>query len=250
MNTSTTLEIVFITLGILGCLTLPYLGDIMAYSDGLWLGAITGKATNAILPRSNRSVTWANIPVSPLGLGLSRIASFSSGITERQARQLLKSALDHGINCFDTADMYGQGDSEKFLGAALQRQRDKIVICTKVGYCLSYKMKLAALVKPIIKPILGAVRSNSETGHNASSPHSKKLPQNFSPAYITAAIERSLKRLCTDYIDLLLLHNPPVDLDAALLDEIHNALEIAKREGKIRAYGVSCLKSPDANRWI
>lgn len=194
-----------------------------------------------------RSVRWADLRVSPLGLGLSRISSFTSRLSENEARQLVRTAFDAGINVYDTADIYGQGDSEKLLGTTLRNQRHDIVICTKVGYCVSAKARLAAYVKPLLKPIFPLVANQSARFH-AQVVHRSRLRQNFSPEYVLSAIERSLHRLRTDHIDLLLLHDPPVS--GFRFEEVHAALESAKRAGKIGVYGVSCRSLPDAETWV
>src|SRR5690349_6530567 len=87
--------------------------------------------------------------VSTLGLGCARIG----GIFQRDSRSfvdLLAAARDRGINFFDTADMYSQGESEALIGRTFRRKRDRIVIATKVGYCLPAQRKLIARIKPIV----------------------------------------------------------------------------------------------------
>ncbi|RMF85762.1 MAG: aldo/keto reductase, partial [Nitrospinota bacterium] len=122
-------------------------------------------------------------------------------IDDREALKAVARAVELGCNFFDTADIYGHGHSEKLLGTALRGKRQGVYIATKAGWDFYH----------------GPVR------------------QNFTPAYLRFALEKSLKRLKTDYIDLYQLHNPP----GSLPDEVYETLEELKAEGKIRFYGLS-----------
>jgi len=115
----------------------------------------------------------------------------------------VRRALDLGCTFFDTADVYGWGHSEEVLGEALAGRRDDVVIATKVGGDFYH----------------GGVRMN------------------FEPGYIAFALDRSLRRLGTDRVDLYQLHNPPAD---AMGDPAtYEALETLRAEHKIDHYGVS-----------
>jgi len=121
---------------------------------------------------------------------------------------LLRQAADLGINFFDTADVYGNGRGETILAEALGSRRDEIVVATKFGYQF------------------GGERS----GH-------QELPQNFSPEWVRAALEASLKRLETDRVDLYQLHNPR--LTAIQRDDLFAAVEELREQGKVRYWGVA-----------
>jgi len=143
--------------------------------------------------------------VSEVGLGTWQLGESSDweSMTEKAAVDLVHASLDLGINFFDTAPNYGNGTSEARLGKALGKaDRDKIVINTKFGH--------------------------TDTGTT-----------NFEAGYIRQSLEGSLRRLQTDYVDSLIIHNPPF----ACLDGNTNAhyeiLERLMEEGKIRAYGAS-----------
>ena len=112
-------------------------------------------------------------------------------------------ALDLGCTFFDTADVYGWGHSEEVLGRALEGRRDEVVIATKVG---------------------------GDFYHGG-------VGMNFDPGYIAFALERSLRRLRTDHVDVYQLHNPPAEMMAD--PATYEVLETLKAEGKIRSYGVS-----------
>lgn len=116
----------------------------------------------------------------------------------------IRTARDLGVNFFDTADSYGFGRSESLLGIVLSRFRSDIVIATKVGV--------------------------TRTSDGA-------LQKNFSKQHIFHAVDGSLKRLRTDYIDLYQVHNPTIaDLQR---EEIQEAMERLQEIGKIRYWGVS-----------
>jgi aryl-alcohol dehydrogenase-like predicted oxidoreductase len=126
------------------------------------------------------------------------------------AVSLLRAAVDRGVTFFDTADTYGDGRGETLLADALGGERDQIVIGTKFGY--------------------DASKQEGPRGQ-------RELPQDWSPAFVRAACEASLRRLQTDRIDCWQLHNPK--MDAVERDDLWQTLEDLCREGKVRSYGVA-----------
>ena len=130
-------------------------------------------------------------------LGWGRTNDDESLAAIRRAREL-------GVTFFDTADSYGFGRSESLLGIVLSRRREEVVIATKVG-----------------------VVRDSEG----------RLKKDFSRSHISHAVDGSLKRLRTDYIDLYQLHNPT--LEELQRDDIHEAMDRLQEVGKIRFWGVS-----------
>ncbi len=181
-----------------------------------------------------RAFGKTDLMVSDFGIGCARIG----GIFQNDASgfvDLLSAARDAGINFFDTADMYAQGESEQLLGRAFRRSRARIVIASKVGYCLPARRMVAARLKPLLRPVirfLGIRRDRLPSGARGA------LAQDFSPGYLRKAVEESLRRLRTDYLDVLQLHSPP--LDVVERGEWLPALEALKKAGKIRYYGVAC----------
>lgn len=149
--------------------------------------------------------------------------------------RLLAVARDAGINFFDTADMYSQGESESLLGRAFKGQRAEVVIATKAGYCLPGRRKLAGHLKPLLRPVIRALGIRRDRLPAAAR---GVMAQNFSPAYLVRALESSLRRLRTDYVDLFQLHSPPTEVVER--GEWEPALEDLKRAGKIRYYGIAC----------
>lgn len=139
------------------------------------------------------------------------------------------------MNFFDTADMYSQGESEALIGRAFRRGRHQIVIASKAGYCLPRRRRLAARLKPFLRPVIQLLKIRRD---RLPSVARGTLAQDFSPGYLRKAVEGSLRRLRTDYLDLFQLHSPPPSVIER--GEWLDALEALKQAGKIRYYGVAC----------
>jgi len=174
-----------------------------------------------------------DLKVSEFGLGCARIGGIFQGDTQGFLR-LLAAAADSGINFYDTADMYSQGESEVLLGKAFRKQRSRVIIASKAGYCLPSRRRFAARLKPILRPVIRALKLRRDRLPSGSR---GVLTQDFSPNYLRSAVEASLKRLRTDYLDLLQLHSVP--LEVVQNGEWEPALQDLKRAGKIRYYGLS-----------
>ena len=146
-----------------------------------------------------------SINISEIGLGAWQLGQNSGwkSMTEKEAIRLVHKSLDFGINFFDTAPNYGHGTSEERLGKALKdKDRSKIVINTKFGHT-----------------------------------HTGTL--NFSSNYIRESLEGSLKRLQVDYVDSLIIHNPPSEYFDGTKNDHYEILDKLIEEGKIKAYGAS-----------
>lgn len=157
----------------------------------------------------HRTIGTTGVQVSEVGFGVWTVSTSWWGITDEAfGVKLLRQALDCGITFFDTADTYGNGLGETILAKALGDKRGAITIGTKFGYDF--------------------YNNTSRRGH-------EELPHDWRPEYVRLALEQSLKRLQTEYIDIYQLHNPRID--AILRDDLFATLEALKKEGKIRAYG-------------
>jgi aryl-alcohol dehydrogenase-like predicted oxidoreductase len=185
------------------------------------------------------------LSVSEIGFGGSRIGGvFADQNSSKEALNVLRQALDSGINFYDTADMYAQGESESLIGTAFRGRREQVILATKGGYCLPARRNLMKRIKPLVRPIvqaLGLKRAKLPAGFSGA------LSQDFSPSYLTKALEASLRRLQTDYVDLYQLHSPrapflQTDAFAAALE----TLEKLKGQGKLRFYGVATEEPQDA----
>ncbi len=157
-----------------------------------------------------REIGKSGVQVSEVGFGVWTItAGWWGQFTEDEAINMLRRAADRGITFFDTGDTYGDGAGETVLAKAFRGERDRIIIGTKFGYDWY----------------------NDRTDR----PGHRERAQDFTPEFLRFAIEQSLKRLETDYIDVYQLHNPRID--AFRRDDLFVELEKLRAEGKIRSYG-------------
>ena len=186
---------------------------------------------------TNRLLGRTGLSVHPIGfggwaIGGNRFGNSYGSTDDGESQRAVRRAHELGCNFFDTADVYGHGHSEELLGAALAGIRQSVIVATKLGGNF-YNRGVNPLLLGRIAEALGHPLDQE--------PPDVPLPvthdADFSPSYVRFAVERSLRRLRTDYIDLLQLHNPALSLIAD--PETYQVLEDVKREGKIRFYGVS-----------
>lgn len=143
-------------------------------------------------------VAHTDLKVSEIGLGIMRIDHLSN----EQAKEVIQTAVDNGINFFDHADIYGGGESERIFGQAFSEMeiaRDSVYIQSKTGI-VPGKM------------------------------------YDFSKEHIIKSVEESLVRLKVDYLDALLLHRPDTLVEP---EEVAEAFEQLEQQGKVRYFGVS-----------
>lgn len=178
--------------------------------------------------------------VSELSFGCARIASITTAYSPREIRNTIATALDNGINFFDTADVYGQGDSERVLGRALRDRRDDVVICSKAGLVVNAPLSIIRWIKPVAN--LG-LRRLDKARRAAADARKSREERCYDPRYIRTQIEGSLRRLGTDYLDLFLLHSPSPDM--LKRDELFVLMEDVQRQGLVRHFGVSCDRVED-----
>ena len=180
-------------------------------------------------------------------MGCSKLGAFWQGRSLTAATEALAAARDHGIDFFDTADCYARGLSERIIGRSLRHERDQVVICTKVGLLktplaiasASRRTRTRALPHPP-----GHGESNRAMANLRGLAPKGRASTCFDSAYLTKALERSLRRLETDHVDLLLLHGPSLQVinDGDFLP----ALEDARQSGKAAHVGISCTTEPEA----
>ena len=181
------------------------------------------------------------LPASVLGLGCARLGSVLTPSSGAGDHRLIDLALAEGVNFFDTANIYGQGDSERTLGRALRGRRDRVLIVSKGGQRFSPLGRATPLVKPLLRaaaaqlPALRRLIARVRRGH---------VGHSFDRRQLTRSLEESLRRLGTDYLDAYLLHGPPLSTIAR--EAVFDHLAGLKREGKIRSYGVSCDDADEA----
>ena len=151
--------------------------------------------------------------ISALSFGAWAIGGTWGPTDERESLAALNRALDLGVNFFDTADVYGDGRSERLLGQLRRERSESFYIVTKAGRRLD--------------------------------PH---VASGYNRQNLTAFVERSLKNLGTDTLDLLQLHCPPTEVYYA--PEVFGVLDDFVAQGKIRHYGVSVEKVEEALKAI
>lgn len=176
---------------------------------------------------------------SAIGFGCAPLLSRS---TKKESVMALNKAFELGITFYDTADFYGQGDSESILGEVFKKTRAQIILSTKAGQNYHSSVTSLKKLKDIARPLVQQFQSVKKAATQFLSSQTGK--SNFSIDYLKTALEQSLKRLQTDYVDLFLLHNPPIEI---INDErVFEFLESMKKTGKIRYYGVSCRSVNEA----
>lgn len=157
-------------------------------------------------PLGRSGVAVSEIGFGAWGIGGNKDGAVAYGPTdEAQSLDALSAAFDAGINFFDTADLYGFGESERLIGKAFAGRRDRVVIASKGG---------------MLDP---------------------QGRQDFTPAHLVSSLEGSLKRLSTDYVDLYQLHGPSPEH----LENLVGPMDALRREGKARAIGISLRAPED-----
>lgn len=162
-----------------------------------------------------RRLGRTDIDVSVLGFGAWGIGGRTPGATsygktdDRESLRALNEAFDRGVTFFDTSSVYGDGHSEELIGECFSSRRRDVVIATKAGITASYR------------------------GYDFSAPA------------LRASLEGSLRRLRTEYVDVLQLHNAGQDVFAGRPDLVDLMSQFV-REGKARAWGISTPSPEDA----
>jgi len=159
-----------------------------------------------------RTLPNTGVTVSEVGFGLWTTSTGWWGETsDDDAIVMLREALELGITTFDAADTYGNGRSEEQLAAAFGAQRERVVYATKFGYDWYH-------------------HAGERKGQN-------EIEQDFSETFVRYALEQSLRRLDTDYIDVYQMHN--ARMEQVLDGSLFALLDAFKTEGKIRTWGVA-----------
>ncbi|HEY5894788.1 MAG TPA: aldo/keto reductase [Chthoniobacterales bacterium] len=159
-----------------------------------------------------RKYTGTELDVSEVGFGLWTISTGWWGqFTEGEAVALMHKAFDLGVTLFDAADTYGNGLSEELIAKAFPNRRDDIVVATKIGYDFTSF-------------------GNERRGQ-------REIPHDFSPEALIRATDAALKRLKTDRIDLLQLHN--IRMEQVYDDAIWETLEKLQAAGKALHTGIA-----------
>lgn len=176
-----------------------------------------------------------------LGLGCARIGSFNNPASLAESIALIRGAMALGVTLLDTANIYGQGDSERAIGRGIAGRREEAFVVTKAGNSFSWKMRVLRPFKPVLRPLLrgGDMRQSVTAQRDAA------MRTDWSLLELSAALDGSLRRLRTDHVDAFLLHSPP----AAIIDQVGAAVfEKVRASGRARMVGIACddLASLDA----
>jgi D-threo-aldose 1-dehydrogenase len=156
--------------------------------------------------------------------------------SRRRRQAVLASALDHGITHFDVARMYGLGAAEAELGRFLAGRREQVVIATKFGIEPTPSAgRIAALQGPARGLLARSPALRARVKQRASA---LDRGRSFDVASARRSLERSLRELRTDYVDILLLHGPRAS-DAIDADGLVEFLEERRRSGQLRAWGLA-----------
>lgn len=147
--------------------------------------------------------------VSEVSFGAWAIGGSWGSVDDRESIAALHKALDLGVNFIDTADVYGDGHSERLIAGVLKERREEVIVATKAGRRLD--------------------------------PHTA---DGYTAANLTRFVERSLRNLDTDRLDLVQLHCPPTEV--YYRPEVFGAMDDLVQAGKVRYYGVSVEKVEEA----
>ena len=157
------------------------------------------------------SIDWQ---VSEIGLGCWAMGADWGDVSEDSAKEILRTSFDNGVNFFDTADVYGDGRSERFVGEFINSTSERIYVATKAG----------RRINP----------------HEAAGYYDKDLMESF--------VDRSLKNLNIDTIDLLQMHCPPTAVYSN--NQTYEMLDYLVNKGKIQHYGFSVESDEQAMECI
>jgi len=187
-----------------------------------------------------RRLGKTDLMVSEIGFGCQSIGGGFYYKNNKESIRALLEAFDSGVNFFDTSDHYTQGESEKLIGKAFKDKRDKVILGTKAGTSYSTTANLILKLRSLGRPVSKYMRSMKMFFHLL---RMEQKHSDFSAGYLIKAVEKSLRRLQTDYIDLFQLHKP----SKLILEkgEFIETLEKLQRQGKIRYYGISCAENED-----
>lgn len=176
----------------------------------------------------------AGVRVSALGIGCGRVGSLNNPVPMREIESAHEAAVEAGVTLFDTADVYGQGDSERALRLLRKRHPGRIFVVTKIGYTHGPLASAVRLAKPLLRAML---RPRPQARSAVLQARAKVVSQNFSTRYLREAVDRSRRRLGVDCLDGLLLHDPPCDVLRS--SEIRDLLSDLVQRQMVSHVGVS-----------
>jgi len=150
-----------------------------------------------------------DLKVSELGLGCQSLGGGLYHRDDKESIKILHKAFEYGINFYDVSDHHSFGMSEKLLGRAFKDRRDRVIITSKAGLMYSQAGSFILKVRSLARPVSGFLRPFKSSLHYF---RALQLRFNYSEEYITQAVEKSLIRLQTDYLDLFQLYKPSASI--------------------------------------
>jgi aryl-alcohol dehydrogenase-like predicted oxidoreductase len=169
---------------------------------------------------------------SVLGFGCSAVMG---RVGRKDSLAALGAAYDAGITFYDTARSYGYGESEAVLGEFLRGRRDSVVVATKFGVLPARTTFLKETIKPLARKVLKMVPSARKAVQKQIG--AQFSANNFSVPVLRESVETSLRKLGTDYVDLLFMHSAPVSV--LQQEDLLAAMQQMVSEGKVRRVGIS-----------
>ncbi len=169
---------------------------------------------------------------SVLGFGCSAVLG---RVGRKESLAALGAAYDAGITFYDTARSYGYGESEALLGEFLRGRRDSVVVSTKFGILPAQTSFLKETVKPLVRRVLRMIPSARKAVQKQIG--AQFSANQFSVAVLRESVETSLRKLGTEYIDLLFMHSAPVSV--LQQEDLLAAMQQMVGEGKVRRVGIS-----------
>lgn len=180
--------------------------------------------------------------VPPLGFGC---AYLIGGVNAPGARRMVDAVLDRGLRHFDVAPIYGMGTAEDVLGRALAGRRHDVTIASKVGLASPVPNPLKLLVRSLAAPLRAAFPKLAAKPRATAARPADTVPDrapadsapagDFSLPFVEASVTATMRRLRTDYLDVLLLHEATV---ADVSEELLRYLEDGRASGRFRAVGI------------
>ena len=167
-----------------------------------------------------------------LGFGLSKLMRIPM---KQDRRRILETAYDQGIRHFDVARMYGLGAAEQELGEFLRTKRPEVSVATKFGIDVTGPQRWLGPLQAPVRWLFARSPSLKSVAIGKRPPAARKR---FTPDLLRTSLHTSLRKLKTDYVDILFLHEPTVD--DYIADDLGQCLEDLRMQGVVRTYGLSC----------
>jgi D-threo-aldose 1-dehydrogenase len=193
-----------------------------------------------------RTVTVDGVDTTALGFGCANLFRLPGAA---QRADLLEAVYEAGVRHFDVAPMYGLGLAERELGRFVRKRRHSVTIATKFGIrATEVANGLAHIQGPVRRVFEAAPMLRQRARSSAPGPGAGRLgallysAEGYDAAGAKRSLERSLRALGTDYVDLLLLHDPVPG--SVRSEELHGYLHEARRSGKIRSWGIAGEAEP------